>query len=635
MYDYYLGGKDNFPADRAAAERIIALLPDGVVRTSAVQNRKFLMRVVRHLAQDLGVRQFLDIGTGLPTMHSVHQVAQAVAPDSRVVYVDHDPVVLAHSRNLLHGNDRAAIVGRDLRDPPGILADPRLRELLDFSQPIAVLLVAILHFISDDDDPLALVRSLMEPMPAGSFLVVSHFTADSYAQAEMAVQEYENATSTLHSRRRSQVVKFFADYDMIAPGSVVWTPQWRRPVDGPEDDPELAASPCRSLFWCGVGRKVTAAVTSALPPVAMAPEAPPASPPPGTRRPPGGFFPGQTPGPGPNGSGPNGYGLKRPVPPVPAARPHAAFLGAPTLLDEGSTAAAVTPEPPFLYPGGPSPAEPPPPLYPAFPPAANPAVFRPDIPNVARMYDYMLGGKDNYPADRAAAERTFAVLGEDVVRGTVRQNRDFLGRAVRYLAAELGIRQFLDIGTGLPTMNSVHEVTRTVAPDSRVVYVDNDPVVLAHGRNTLNAVPGTMITSHDLRDPWSITADARIHELLDFRQPIAVLLIAILHFVADADDPWGVVAALMAATPPGSCLVISHLTADHYRQADEAAAVYADTSEGLHLRSRAAVESLFCGLPLLAPGEPVYAADWHPGPGTPPSSTPGGSALWCGVAFKP
>ncbi len=298
--------------------------------------------------------------------------------------------------------------------------------------------------------------------------------------------------------------------------------------------------------------------------------------------------------------------------------------------------AAFAPEPPFPYPAGSSrPEPPPPPLYPAFAPAPNPAVFRPDVPNVARMYDYMLGGKDNYPADRAAAERTFAVLGEDVVRGTVRQNRAFLGRAVRYLAAELGIRQFLDIGTGLPTMSSVHEVTRAVAPDSRVVYVDNDPVVLAHGRNTLNAVPGTMITSHDLRDPWSITADARIHELLDFRQPIAVLLIAILHFIVDADDPWGIVAALMAAMPPGSCLVISHLTADHYRHADQAAAVYADTTEGLHLRSRAAVESLFCGLPLLAPGEPVYAAEWHPEPGTPPPSSPGGASLWCGVAFKP
>src|ERR1700742_3195418 len=149
MYDYYLGGKDNYPADRAAAERIIAMMPPGVVRNSAGQNRKFLMRVVRHLVSDLGIRQFLDIGTGLPTMNSVHQVAQAVAPDSRVVYVDHDPVVLAHSRNLLHGNERAAVIGKDLRDPAGILADPELRALLDFGQPVAVLLVAVLHFISD------------------------------------------------------------------------------------------------------------------------------------------------------------------------------------------------------------------------------------------------------------------------------------------------------------------------------------------------------------------------------------------------------------------------------------------------------------------------------------------------------
>src|ERR1700761_6309241 len=121
--------------------------------------------------------------------------------------------------------------------------------------------------------------------------------------------------------------------------------------------------------------------------------------------------------------------------------------------------------------------------------------IRPEEPNVARMYDYMLGGKANFPAHRRPGRRTSAVLGEDVVRGTVLQNRRFLGRAVRYLARDLGIRQFLDIGTGLPTMNSVHEVTQTVAPDSRVVYVDNDPVVLAHARNMLNARPGTLITN--------------------------------------------------------------------------------------------------------------------------------------------
>jgi S-adenosyl methyltransferase len=554
MYDYYLGGKDNFPADREAAERIIAMMPGGVVRTSAVQNRKFLMRVVRHLAQDLGVRQFVDIGTGLPTMNSVHQVAQSAAPDSRVVYVDHDPGVLAHSRNLLHGNERATIIGRDLRDPSGLLADPELRAALDFSQPIAVLLVAVLHFISDAEDPHDLVRSLMNPMPAGSYLVISHFTADSYAQADVAAQEYENATSTLHSRRRSQVVRFFSGYEMTAPGSVVWTPQWRREVDGPEDDPEVAAHPGRALFWCGVGRKIDAGHPEELPPVA-------------------------------------------------APGPAAAFLGPLTVADQASV--------------------------------AHYAPLRPDIPNVARMYDYMLGGKDHYPADRAAAERTFAVLGEDVVRGTAQQNRQFLGRAVRYLSGQLGIRQFLDVGAGLPTMSNVHDVTRSVAPESRVVYVDNDAVVLAHARDMLNAVDGTLITRHDLRDPEAIIADPRIRELLDFDQPIAVLLIAILHFIADADDPAGVVARLLSAMPPGSYLVISHLTADHYTQADRAAEVYADTTPGLHLRSRAAIETLFAGLPLLAPGELVYNADWHPDPATPPASAPGGSSMLCGIAFKP
>src|SRR5450756_706073 len=140
--------------------------------------------------------------------------------------------------------------------------------------------------------------------------------------------------------------------------------------------------------------------------------------------------------------------------------------------------------------------------------------FQPEVPNVARMYDYMLGGKDNFPADRAAARRTFDVLGEDVVRGTVLENRLFLGRAVRHLASDLGIRQFLDIGTGLPTMGNVHEVARSVAPASRVVYVDNDPVVMTHARDMLHGVDGTAIVEHDLRDPGGITGDSRVSQVV-------------------------------------------------------------------------------------------------------------------------
>jgi hypothetical protein len=564
MYDYYLGGKDNYPADRAAAERAIASMPNGVVRTAAVQNRKFLMRAVRHLTADLGIRQFLDIGTGLPTMNSVHQVAQSIAPDSRVVYVDHDPIVLAHSRNLLHGSEHATVIRQDLRNPAGILADPELRARFDFSQPVAVLLVAVLHFISAGEDPYGAVRALMDPMPAGSYLVVSHFTGDSYTQADAAAQEYQNASSTVHSRTRSQVAEFFADFELIAPGKLVWAPQWRRDADEPEDDPEVRAHPGRSLSWCGVGRKTGPARPGALPAAATV-----------------------------------------------LGRDGVPGLSGPRVTSQGSPAVSNPDS------------------------AATRAQLHPDIPNVARMYDYMLGGKDNLPVDREAAQRTFAVLGENVVRGTVLQNRQFLGRAVRYLATEKGIRQFLDIGTGLPTMNSVHEVTQSVAPDSRVVYVDNDPVVLAHTRDMLNGVPGTMIANQDLRDPEAITSDRHVRAMLDFGQPIAVLLVAILHFVADEDDPAGIVCDLMGAMSSGSYLVVSHLTADHYSVAEKVADVYADTTPGLHLRSRADVGALFCGLPLLPPGELVYSGDWHPDSDTAPASSPGGSAIWCGIALKP
>ena len=307
----------------------------------------------------------------------------------------------------------------------------------------------MLHFISDAEDPYGAVKALMDPMPAGSYLVISHFTADSYAQAaDAAAQEYRNATSTAHTRTKAQVAEFFTGYDLTDPGELVWASQWRRDVDGPEDDPEVAVNPGRSLAWCGVGRKTGPARPGALPAAAAV-----------------------------------------------LGRGGAPGLSGPRVTSQGSPAAVNRDS------------------------VAAHAQLQPDIPNVARMYDYMLGGKDNYPADREAAQRTFAVLGEDVVRGTVLQNRQFLGRAVRYLAAEQGIRQFLDIGTGLPTMNSVHEVTQSIAPDSRVVYVDNDPVVLAHARDMLNGVPGTMIAEHDLRDPRAITGDPRVRAMLDFDQP--------------------------------------------------------------------------------------------------------------------
>jgi hypothetical protein len=248
MYDYYLGGKDNYPADREAAERVITMMPEGTIRIAAVHNRQFLGRAVRLLASQYGIRQFLDIGAGLPTMSSVHDVAKSVAPDSRVIYVDHDPVVLAHARDLLHGVDNTTVIKHDLRNTADIMADPELNALFDLSQPVAVLLVAILHFISDEEDPRGIIDALMKPLPAGSCLVISHATADSLSELDNVTQVYEKATSNLYNRRRDEVEGLFAGYDLIDPG-VVGLPQWRPDEDAGTDDPDT------SLFWCGVARK--------------------------------------------------------------------------------------------------------------------------------------------------------------------------------------------------------------------------------------------------------------------------------------------------------------------------------------------------------------------------------------------
>jgi S-adenosyl methyltransferase len=249
MYDYYLGGKDNYPADRKAAEHVMAMMPPGTIRTAALQNRAFLGRAIRYLVSELGIHQFIDIGTGLPTMNSVHEVAQAIDTDCRVVYVDHDPIVLAHARDLLHGIEHTTILRHDLRDPEEIFADPGLREVLDLGKPVAVLLIAILHFISDEEDPRALIGRLFDALPAGSCLVISHATADSFAELDSAIEVYKNATSTMYNRSRQEVEALFEGLDLVEPG-VVWLPQWH-----PEAETGLADDPGQSLCWCGVAVK--------------------------------------------------------------------------------------------------------------------------------------------------------------------------------------------------------------------------------------------------------------------------------------------------------------------------------------------------------------------------------------------
>jgi S-adenosyl methyltransferase len=231
MYDYFLGGKDHFPADKAAAEQLLATVP--LTRVGARENRAFLQRAVGFLAGEAGIRQFLDIGTGLPTQGNVHEVAQAVAPDARVVYVDNDPIVHAHANALLSGDNTASILG-DLRDPDGILADPETNRLIDFRQPVAILLVAVLHFIRDREDPAGIVARLKAAMAPGSYLVISHATGDLYPReiGAEATKAYDRATAPLVLRTRAEIERFFDGLELVPPG-LVQLSRWRPDGDLP------------------------------------------------------------------------------------------------------------------------------------------------------------------------------------------------------------------------------------------------------------------------------------------------------------------------------------------------------------------------------------------------------------------
>ncbi|MFC5832420.1 SAM-dependent methyltransferase [Nonomuraea insulae] len=235
--------------------------------------------------------------------------------------------------------------------------------------------------------------------------------------------------------------------------------------------------------------------------------------------------------------------------------------------------------------------------------------FDPNTPNVARLYNYYLGGKDHFPADRVAAERILKVAPE--LRAAARANRAFLGRAVRHLA-EAGITQFLDIGTGLPAQGNVHEVAGKLVPDASVVYVDRDPVVLVHARALPAGQGGTTVVDGDLREPDAILKDPDVSRAIDFDRPVGVLLVAVMHFVAEAERPDEIMASLRDALAPGSYLAMSHGTGDARAAAvDRATEVYRSAGSPLILRGRERIMELFQGFELVDPGL-VWLPEWHP-----------------------
>ena len=248
IYDYYLGGSHNFEVEREAARKAMQFMP-GLPKIMQA-NRAFMRRAVRFAVGE-GIDQFLDIGSGIPTFGNVHEVAQSADPGARVVYVDHDPVAVAHSQAVLAGNEGTGVVAADLRKPQEILASPEVERLIDLNRPVALLLVAILHFVEDADDPYEAVAQLRDALAPGSLLVLTHASYEGIPlpaeRAEGAVDVYKDIRNPLIMRSRDEIARFFEGYDMVEPGLVA-PPLWR-PQEAPEDEDPYAFS-----GFAGVGR---------------------------------------------------------------------------------------------------------------------------------------------------------------------------------------------------------------------------------------------------------------------------------------------------------------------------------------------------------------------------------------------
>lgn len=244
VYDYILGGANNFDADREFAKRLITKIPD--VRSVAQENRGFLRRVVTFLVEQ-GIRQFIDLGSGIPTVGNTHEVAQRLDPGARVVYVDNEPVAVAHSELILQDNENAGTLREDVRDVTAVLGHPVTRRLISFDQPVAVLAFALFHFVSDDQDPYRLVARYREATVPGSYLAISHGTSDDRPEVADAMAEYQATASPMTERNRAEVTRLFDGYELVPPG-LVFTREWR-----PEIELTYRAA---SALYGGVGLRI-------------------------------------------------------------------------------------------------------------------------------------------------------------------------------------------------------------------------------------------------------------------------------------------------------------------------------------------------------------------------------------------
>jgi SAM-dependent methyltransferase len=247
VYDFYLGGSHNLEVDRRMAREAIELWPD--LPAIMQSNRAFMRRAVRYVAEQ-GITQFLDIGSGIPTVGNVHEAAQQADPRARVVYVDNDPVAVAHSRAILGGDERTAVIQADLRQPEALFEHPSLTATLDLDQPLAVLMVAVLHFVPDEDDPNGAVEKIRTRLAGGSYLVLSHASAEGRPEkAGSHRQLYRRTATPMTMRSRTELENFFDGFELVEPG-LVWLPLWR-----PDDPAAAEQQPERTTGYAGVGRK--------------------------------------------------------------------------------------------------------------------------------------------------------------------------------------------------------------------------------------------------------------------------------------------------------------------------------------------------------------------------------------------
>ncbi|HEV7931378.1 MAG TPA: SAM-dependent methyltransferase [Actinomadura sp.] len=245
MYDYYLGGKDNFAVDRAAVEQVARAMPE--IRQLALENRAFLRRAVRYMARQ-GIRQFIDIGSGLPTAGNTHEVAQEIIPDARVVYVDHDPVVLVHGRAILASDANTTVASADMRDPAEVFGHPETTKLIDFDRPIGVLLIAMVHFLTMDEQT-EIMRRLRDTLPAGSCVTLTHVTTDGHSPEAVAQIEnvYASTPTPIYFREHAEVARFFDGLDLVDPGLVT--------IDAWHPDPADPSPEATKWLYGGLGHK--------------------------------------------------------------------------------------------------------------------------------------------------------------------------------------------------------------------------------------------------------------------------------------------------------------------------------------------------------------------------------------------